>query len=87
MKRQGGLSYLPQSNSLQFLGDPYLDQRLPRNSQPFCLDIQAADHPGREIHVDPSLLLAGPGGMLQVEIANNAVTGVKFLIEILFVLP
>jgi hypothetical protein len=50
MKRPGGLADLPPSKSLKLLGDPYLDQRLLRNPQAFCLDIQAVDHSGREIH-------------------------------------
>ena len=34
------------------LGDPYLDQRLPRDSQPVCFAIEGFHHPGRKVHID-----------------------------------
>src|SRR5215813_5934422 len=67
---------------LKALGDPHLDDRLAGDAQSLRLAIEGLDHPGREIHVHPSLLIARTAGRSEIERRGDVFAPVEPLLEL-----
>jgi hypothetical protein len=62
-------------------GQPQLDERLAGHTEPTRLPINRLNHPLREIDVDALDVDAGSVGALQVEMFEDALASVEFLIK------
>src|SRR3990172_1750292 len=68
---------------LEPLGDPYLDDRLPRHPKTAGFAVQRFDHPLREVHVHATLLLVRSRGGRHIEVVDNVLDAiVKFLVKL-----
>ena len=63
------------------LSDPYLDDRLPGDSQTPGLPVKRLDHPNREVDIYSSLLETGTASTGKVERRRHVLTAVKMLVE------
>jgi hypothetical protein len=64
------------------LGDPELDQRLPRDAETLRLGIDLAQHANGQIEIDACQFLVGAMSTRPVEILADVFTIIEFLVEL-----
>ena len=65
----------------QFVGEPELDQRLPRHAKSPRLTVEGIHHPGGEIHVDPLRFGTNAPRLFEIEVFRDLLASIKFSIK------
>ena len=68
---------------IEFLGDPYLDERLTSDTESGRLPVEFGDHPCREIDVHTPVFLTGAPCPSRIQSGRHVLAGVKPLVEFL----